>query len=95
MANAKALVFAGSFFYGDEADAWRTQGREILSAQLCEQVPPDGGHCERSPMYHAILLDLVALRGSLGRPGARPPATPSPDGPLLASAAHDGYRRLA
>ncbi|WP_295426891.1 alginate lyase family protein [uncultured Thiodictyon sp.] len=59
LANAKALVFAGSFFHGDEADAWRAQGRGILSAQLCEQVLPDGGHCERSPMYHAILLEDV------------------------------------
>ena len=62
-ANAKALVFAGLFFEGDEADAWLAAGLAIIAAQLPEQVLPDGGHFERSTMYHAIcvedLLDLI------------------------------------
>ena len=62
-ANAKALVFAGLFFAGDEADAWLAAGLKIVSEQLAEQVLPDGGHFERSTMYHAIcvedLLDLI------------------------------------
>jgi len=37
----------------------------ILSQQLPEQILPDGGHFERSPMYHALvledMLDLVNL----------------------------------
>ncbi|MDW8468891.1 MAG: alginate lyase family protein [Burkholderiales bacterium] len=64
-ANAKALVFAGSFFAGPEADAWRARGLEMLRHELREQVLPDGGHFELSPMYHAIvledLLDLIQL----------------------------------
>lgn len=65
LANAKALVFAGIFFAGPEADAWREKGLAILRRELAEQIPPDGGHFERSPMYHAIiledLLDLIQL----------------------------------
>ncbi|HET6545748.1 MAG TPA: alginate lyase family protein [Rhodanobacteraceae bacterium] len=64
-ANAKALVFAGTFFEGDEANAWRAAGLALLRRELAEQILPDGGHFERSPMYHAIvledLLDLVQL----------------------------------
>ncbi len=64
-ANGKALVFAGTFFDGDEAAGWRKTGLAILRGQLAEQVLADGGHFERSPMYHSImiedLLDLVAL----------------------------------
>ncbi|MEN8130902.1 MAG: alginate lyase family protein [Pseudomonadota bacterium] len=62
-ANAKALVFGGLFFEGDEADAWLVEGLAIIERELAEQVLEDGGHFERSPMYHAIvvgdLLDLV------------------------------------
>ncbi|MDA8095098.1 MAG: alginate lyase family protein [Betaproteobacteria bacterium] len=64
-ANAKALVFAGAFFAGPEADRWMRQGMEILVREVPEQILPDGGHFERSPMYHAIaledMLDLVNL----------------------------------
>lgn len=58
-ANAKALTFAGCFFEGAEADAWRRKGLDLLRRELAEQILPDGGHFERSPMYHAILLEDV------------------------------------
>jgi uncharacterized heparinase superfamily protein len=58
-ANAKALAFAGVFFAGDEAARWRGEGLELLRRELAEQVLPDGGHFERSPMYHAIVLEDV------------------------------------
>jgi uncharacterized heparinase superfamily protein len=62
-ANAKALVMAGLFFEGVEADAWLAQGLRILAREVSEQILPDGGQFERSPMYHALaledLLDLV------------------------------------
>lgn len=58
-ANLKALVFAGSFFQGTEAAAWRQTGLKLLRRELREQILPDGGHFERSPMYHAILLEDV------------------------------------
>ncbi|MCF8177772.1 MAG: heparinase II/III family protein [Sulfuritalea sp.] len=59
LANAKALVFAGSFFAGPEADAWREKGLAILRREHAEQILDDGGHFERSPMYHAIILEDV------------------------------------
>lgn len=64
-ANAKALVFAGAMFEGDEAAEWLAKGLEILTDELDEQILADGGHFERSPMYHALILedvlDLIAL----------------------------------
>jgi uncharacterized heparinase superfamily protein len=64
-ANAKALVFAGCFYDGPEADEWLRRGLEILDREIPEQILPDGGHFERSPMYHAIILadvlDLIQL----------------------------------
>jgi uncharacterized heparinase superfamily protein len=61
-ANAKALVMAGLFFEGEEADAWLTQGLRILAREVPEQLLPDGGHFERSTMYHALALeDMVDL----------------------------------
>ena len=58
-ANAKALVFAGSFFEDAEAQRWLDKGIAILQCELQEQILHDGGHFERSPMYHAILLEDV------------------------------------
>jgi uncharacterized heparinase superfamily protein len=55
--NAKALVFAGLFFSGRDADRWLRLGREILAEQITEQFLPDGGHYELSPMYHCICLE--------------------------------------
>ena len=63
--GAKALAFAGVFFEGPEAAHWRKRGLVLLERERAEQVLADGGHFERSPMYHAIvasdLLDLAAL----------------------------------
>lgn len=67
-ANAKALVFAGIFFDGPEARKWLDFGLRIISQELSEQVLPDGGHFELSPMYHEIfledILDLINLTGT-------------------------------
>lgn len=61
--NAKALVFAGLYFHGAEAERWLERGFRILARELPEQVLADGGHFERSTMYHALavedLLDLI------------------------------------
>ncbi len=74
LANAKALVFAGCFFEGAEAQGWLRKGLKILAAQHGEQILADGGHFERSPMYHAILLEEVLDLISLSRsyPGVIP-----------------------
>jgi len=72
LANAKALSFAGLYFDGPEAEEWLRVGETLLSRELAEQVLDDGGHFERSPMYHLIVLedvlDLVNLYRCFGRP---------------------------
>jgi uncharacterized heparinase superfamily protein len=63
--NAKALIFTGLFFKGNEAELWLKKGLKILARELPEQILDDGGNYERSPMYHSImledLLDLITL----------------------------------
>ncbi len=63
--NGKALYFAGVFSSGSDADRWLKKGRAILLEEAKEQILPDGGHYERSPMYHAIVaedyLDVLNL----------------------------------
>lgn len=77
--NARALVFAGLFFSGREAERWLAKGLAVLRRELPEQVLADGGHFERSPMYHALvlegLLDLVNLDRAF--PGVIPEAVRS------------------
>lgn len=58
-ANAKALVFAGLFFDGEQARRWLDDGLALVDRELDEQILADGGHFERSPMYHAIALEDV------------------------------------
>lgn len=63
IANAKALVYAGLFFQGIEAEEWLNCGLKILEAEVEEQILSDGGDFERSPMYHSIILeDLLDLK---------------------------------
>ena len=57
--NGKALVFAGTFFEGSEADRWCERGLGILRDETIEQVLSDGSHFERSPMYHALFLEDI------------------------------------
>src|SRR6266480_455096 len=45
-ANAKALVFAGTFFEGPEAARWLAKGLSILEDEVQEQILSDGGHFE-------------------------------------------------
>jgi uncharacterized heparinase superfamily protein len=72
--NAKALVFAGTFFLGEEAERWFFKGLNLLEAELAEQCLADGGHFERSPMYHALFLEDVLDLFQLSRlqPGLFP-----------------------
>jgi len=66
LANAKALLFAGLFFGGAEAEEWLASGLSILWREVREQILSDGGHFERSPMYHAqVLEDLLDVVNAL------------------------------
>lgn len=73
--NGKALFFAGMFFAGADADRWLRLGLKILREQADEQLLADGGHYERSPMYHSIVvcdyldvLNLIKSSSGLGEP---------------------------
>lgn len=63
--NLKALVFAGATLEHPLANSWLEYARSALAMQLREQFLADGGHYERSPSYHCLLidglLDLVEL----------------------------------
>jgi uncharacterized heparinase superfamily protein len=70
--NAKALIFLGCFFEGEEAEEWLASGLRLFDLEANEQILKDGGHFERSPMYHALLLEDVLDLVQLGEvfPGA-------------------------
>jgi len=62
LANAKALIFAGLYYDCEEGESWLKTGINIFEKEIDEQMLPDGGNFELSPMYHAIILtDLLDL----------------------------------
>jgi uncharacterized heparinase superfamily protein len=54
--NGKALFIAGLFFYQHQ---WLKKGYRILEKELNRQILSDGGHFERSAMYHSIILEDI------------------------------------
>ncbi|QQS44833.1 MAG: alginate lyase family protein [Acidobacteriota bacterium] len=66
--NVKALLIGGIFF--GEA-GWTEKGERLLWREWDEQILDDGGHYERSPMYHAQaladFLECHALLEATGR----------------------------
>lgn len=73
--NLLALVFAGVSLRGPAAERWLAFAPR-LAAELDEQILPDGLHYERSPMYHALLLENVLdlANAEHSAPGRLPPA---------------------
>ena len=69
--NAKALVYAGLYFDGEEAQGWYRRGIEILIEQIPEQFLSDGAHFELSTTYHALLtedlLDILQYMKNAGK----------------------------
>jgi uncharacterized heparinase superfamily protein len=60
--NAKALIFAGSAIETPDAARWLHRGLHILERELDVQILGDGGHFERSPLYHCqVLEDLLDI----------------------------------
>jgi hypothetical protein len=58
--NARALVLGGASFGAPELTR---HGIDLLRRELPEQVLPDGGHYERSPSYHLVVLrDLLEVQ---------------------------------
>jgi Heparinase II/III-like protein/Heparinase II/III N-terminus len=82
--NAKALVLGGEAL-GDPRLA--AAGGAVLARELPEQVLADGGHYERSPAYHRLVLrDLLEVQpyahvdGETARMNAFAAASSRPDG---------------
>ncbi|MBN2294571.1 MAG: alginate lyase family protein [Pirellulales bacterium] len=63
--DAVGLAWAGRFFGGSQADEWMQSATKIALSQAAEQVLPDGGHFERSPMYHVHAMEDFLTLGSL------------------------------
>lgn len=62
MRNAVGLAWASRFFTGPDAKRWSQVAHQIANSQLEEQILTDGGHFERSPMYHIhIMEDVMSL----------------------------------
>jgi uncharacterized heparinase superfamily protein len=73
--NGVALLFAGIYFDGDEADHWLRKGWSIVRQELPIEVLSDGGHFERSTMYHCLILeDVLNLLNLAKTYDARAPA---------------------
>jgi uncharacterized heparinase superfamily protein len=65
--NLKALAVAGCFFQGETADYWRAAFGRRFAGELSRQLLADGGHYERSPMYHSqVLGDALEVAAILG-----------------------------
>ncbi len=70
--DAVGLAWAGRFFDGPEARQWLRIATQIALSQVREQVLPDGGHIERSPMYHLhVMEDFLSLSQLLENEQAR------------------------
>jgi len=66
--NGKGLFFAGAYLTATDSNKWFDIGKKILLEEADEQILNDGGHYEKSPMYHSILvedyLDVINLIAS-------------------------------
>ena len=56
LSNLISVVFSGLLLDGSSSGAWRDRTDALLD-ELDAQIRPDGGHEERSPMYHSLLLE--------------------------------------
>lgn len=70
--DLQALAVGGLLFNGADAARWRRTGAQGLWRELDRQVLPDGGHFERSPMYHAVALDDYLRALAMLRAGGEP-----------------------
>ncbi|HUF10416.1 MAG TPA: alginate lyase family protein [Rhodothermales bacterium] len=57
--NGAALSLAGATFDGATGDQWLQLGLDLLGKHLDDNVLTDGGHAERSPMYHSRLCQML------------------------------------
>ncbi len=57
IANLRALIFWGLITDHIKASRWLQRSLRLLGEEIAEQVPADGGHFERSPGYHCVVLE--------------------------------------
>jgi uncharacterized heparinase superfamily protein len=71
LANAKALIVAGSVLSCHRSVRWFERGLSIVKREAVVQFLPDGGHAERSTTYHlhatADLMDCMLVLRKVGR----------------------------
>jgi uncharacterized heparinase superfamily protein len=71
--NIKALVYTGLCLPSRQSTY--LEGVDLLDEQLAVQILPDGAHYERSPHYHAdVLEDLLDIHALILRAGQKPSA---------------------
>ena len=70
--NYRALLVGGLALGGARAARWASIGETGLWNELREQTLADGGHFERSPMYHALALSDYLEAFDLCRTAGRP-----------------------
>jgi uncharacterized heparinase superfamily protein len=70
--DALGLAWAGRIFDGPEAKKWLKMATSLAVEQCREQVLADGGHFERSPMYHLhVMEDLLLISLLIEDPAAK------------------------
>ncbi len=57
--DAVGLAWAGRFFAEEQARQWLDTATQLAVEQAREQVLADGGHFERSPMYHLHVMEDI------------------------------------
>ncbi|NER93886.1 MAG: hypothetical protein F6J86_08605 [Symploca sp. SIO1B1] len=74
--NLRAIIIGGLNFSHPQAEKYVQVAVNQLCQQLSLQILPDGCHYERSPMYHLIVMNLVAESvACLGNAGWTVPET--------------------
>lgn len=69
--NIRALIWVGTGLDSPKAQGWLSDALALLREELAEQVLSDGGHFERCPGYHVVVLQRLIeignrLRNSTG-----------------------------
>ena len=73
MENVRALLWATTVFPKRLGASLHGRMMRLLEIEVAEQVLPDGGHFERSPGYHCVVLyDLLEIGFLLRRSGHTP-----------------------
>lgn len=63
--DAVGLAWSGRFFSGTEPKLWLKTATALAVDQVEEQILLDGGHFERSPMYHLQVMEELLSLGLL------------------------------